>query len=454
VGKRAHKSLELDGAAPRYLGPRRRRLLRYMAIGFLLTFILTLSELWFEHSTVAGSEFRRTGYRLIQHRLSSTLDEPSTADTGVPSLPVTVVDISDLELETAPGTDSKVTPRPELQRILEIIGAQNPSTIGIDIDFSPDEKGWIDPNGDPQFFDVCLNLKGPDGHHIPVYLGVNRALTLGPAFWLGNERYEALAASMIVPRGGETRAMITELQVPNSRPLPSLAARLAEAYRGQQPAPFWARAGESLKLLDSSSQPDLKGAPVKITEALIDYGPRTRFQQEKISYQRLQSLGTAETEARFSGKMVVIGAAELGKTADVFSVMGEEPTPGPIVIACAAYTLAQTAPLYELTDAGHIVINLGLSLVVFLLVGGLWYSHPGKKFAGERVRVACTLLVATAALLVGVMSVRHTRVVWDGFLIVLIALAFHSRFELFVDWLLEILDGDKYRLKRRKRIST
>ena len=197
--------------------------------------ILIGLELLFENSTIVGREFRLTGYRLIQHRLSSTLSEP---------LPVTVVDISDLEPELVPGTNSKVTPRPELQRMLGLIGDQGPSTIAIDIDFSPDENGWIDPVHDPQFFEACLNLKSSGDRYIPVYLGVNRAEVLGPESWLGNERYEPLAASMIIPR--DARKMITELQVPGSpKPLLSLATRLADAYRGQRSTPFWARWGKS-----------------------------------------------------------------------------------------------------------------------------------------------------------------------------------------------------------------
>src|SRR5664280_2433921 len=364
----------------------RHRFLRYVVSGILLTLILIGLQMLFENFTVMGREFRVTGYRLIQHRLSSALSEP---------LPVTVVDISDVEPKLVLGTDSKATPRRELQRMLGVIGDQSPSTIAIDIDFSPDEKGWIDPVHDPQFFEACLNLKSPGDRHIPVYLGVNRAEVLRPESWLGNERYEPLAASMIIPR--DARKMITELQAPGSpKPLLSLATRLADAYRGQQSTPFWAKWGESLGLLESLSQPELQGVHVK--EFAIDYSPRFLLQKEKIRYTQLQSLGADQARERLFRKMVVIGAAELDKTTDVFSVM-DEPTPGPIIIACAAYTLVQSAPLYELTLVGNVLINLALSAAVFLLVGGLWYSHPGKRLAVERVRAFCMLLVAGAALL-------------------------------------------------------
>ena len=401
---------------------RRRRFLRYVVSGLVLTMILICLELLFENFTIVGQEFRLTGYRLIQHRLSSALSGP---------LPVTVVDISDLEPKLVAGTDSKATPRRELQQMLGIISDQSPSAIGIDIDFSPDKNGWIDPVHDPQFFETCLTLKSPSDRHIPVYLGVNRSQILGPDYWLGNERYEPLAASIIIPR--DARTMVTELQIPGSpKPLLSLATRLAAAYRGQQSIPFWARWGQSLGLLESLSQSDLQGVHVK--ELMIDYAPRFLLQKEKIRYGQLQSLGADQARERLFHKIVVVGAAELDKTNDVFSVM-DEPTPGPIIIACAAYTLVQSAPLYELTLAGNILTSLALSAVVFFLVGGLWYSQPGKRLDVERLRAVCTLLVAAAVLLAGVLFVRHTHVAWDGFVIVLLALALCRQFESVIEWL-------------------
>lgn len=402
----------------------RHRFLRYVVSGILLTLILIGLEMLLENFTVMGREFRVTGYRLLQHRLSSALSEP---------LPVTVIDISDLEPELVAGTDSKATPRRELQQMLGVIGDQSPSAIGIDIDFSPDKNGWIDPVHDPQFFETCLTLKSPSDRHIPVYLGVNRSQILGPESWLGNERYEPLAASMVVPRGAQK--MTTELQIPGSpKPLFSLATRLADAYRGQQSIPFWARWGQSLGLLESLSQSDLQGVHVK--ELMIDYAPRFLLQKEKIRYGQLQSLGADQARERLFHKIVVIGAAELEKTSDVFSVMNE-PTPGTIVIACAAYTLVQSSALYELTLVGNILTSLALSAVVFFLVGGLWYSQPGKRFDVERLRVVCTLLVAAAVLLAGMLFVRHTHVAWGGFVIVLLALALCRRFESVIEWLRE-----------------
>ena len=404
----------------------RHRVLRFVLSGVCLTLVLIGLEVLFQSFTVMGQEFQLTSYKLIQHRLSSAPSKP---------LPVTIVDVSDLEPKLVPGTDSKATPRRELQQMLEAIAAQNPSAIAIDIDFSPDENGWIDPVHDPQFFESCLTLKSPSDRHIPVYLGVNRAQLLGPQFWLGDERYEPLAASMIIPR--DARKMITELQVAGSpEPLLSLATRLADAYRRQQSVPSWARSGQSLGLLQSVWRSDLHG--IRVNEFVIDYSPRLLLQKETIRYRQLQTLDSDQARERFWHKMVIVGAAELDKTTDVFSVM-DQATPGTIIIASAAYTLVQSTPLYELTTFGNVLITLALSAAVFLLIGGLCLDRSNEQFGMGRVRMVCTSLVGTVALLTGVMFVRYTHIAWNGFVIVLLALVFHHPFESVIGWLRKAL---------------
>jgi serine/threonine protein kinase len=404
----------------------RHHILRFVVSGVCLTLVLIGLELLFESFTVMGQEFQLTSYRLTQHRLSSKLSKP---------LPVTIVDVSDLEPKLVAGTDSKATPRRELQQVLEAIAAQNPSAIAIDIDFSPDENGWIDPVHDPQFFEACLTLKSPSDRPIPVYLGVNRAQLLGPQSWLGDERYEPLAASMIIPR--DAQKMIAELQVPGSpKPLLSLATRLADAYQRQQPIPLWARWGQSLGLLQSVWRSDLHG--IHLSEFVIDYAPRLLLQNEIIRYRQLQSLDPDQARERFWHKMVVTGAAELDKTTDVFSVM-DQPTPGTIIVASAAYTLVQSTPLYELTTVGNILISSALSAAIFWITGGLCFKRSDEQLVMGPVRIVCMLLVGTIALLAGVMFVRYTHIAWNGFVIVLLALVLHNPFESLIGWLRKAL---------------
>ena len=430
--RNSSSSGHLSEAVPRRRRDRLRRFRRYFVSGFVFTVALILMELLFETYTVAGREFRLMGYRLIQHRLSSTVGGP---------LPVVVVDISDLEPTVVPGAHWKATPRSELERILKAIAGQNPSAIAIDIDFSPDpgdekgddkanDRGWIDPRNDPEFFQTCLSLRGADDRSIPVFLGVQRTQSLQPEFWLGDEQYETLAAAMIIPR--DPRTMIAELQVSGSpTPLKSLALHLADTYKKQSP-PRWARLFEDIGLLESTSSPHLKFVP----EFSVDYSPRQLLEDETIRYEQLQTLDADQLKKSLFHKMVIVGAAELDKTNDIFAVLNE-PMAGTIIHACAAYTLVQSAPLYELTFFGDIAIDMVLSVVGLSLVGAIWYGFPGRKIAVDRVRLFTTLLVAAGGVLVGVMLVRHTHVLWDGFLIVLLALALHHPFESLIEWIHE-----------------
>ena len=132
---------------------RRRRIALDLGVGLLLTLALLLVKLFFE-TTTPGKLLDGMLYCWIQTRLS--VDEQK--------LPVAVVDISKLDSDARPG---RLTPRAQLERLIDAIVKQEPAAIGIDIDFSPLDEGWTARSG-PQFFDYVRQLS------VPVYLGVDR----------------------------------------------------------------------------------------------------------------------------------------------------------------------------------------------------------------------------------------------------------------------------------------
>jgi hypothetical protein len=389
----------------------------------VLTLLLVLPELCVEEWTGIGQELKVAAYSLIQRRLSSEA-----------TLPVTIVDISALQPQSIPGTDvPTATPRRTLQELIKAIAEETPSAIGVDIDFSPDDKGWIDPLHDPQFFRFCLKLKSDK--HIPVFLGVHRSQNMKPEAWLGDQEYESLAAGIAIPN--DTRKMLRNLQVVGS-PLKSMAFQLADA-KEIKPAPWWVT---KIGHWAIEMSPETKLTPsLSANEFFVDYSARNLLRDQRVDYE------SARTDAwrlreRFCGKIVIIGPAELDRTTDVFSVMNESVT-GSVIHACAAYTLVQTAPLYALTPFwGNLIVDLGLSLFVLLMVGLTWYSFPGQTVAVHRLQVFSTFVIAAGAVVVGVMFVRTHRIMWDGFIIVLLVLCLHSSFERFVEWLLSARRGN------------
>jgi CHASE2 domain-containing sensor protein len=121
----------------------------------LLSTIIVLATIVFEH-TQFGQRFELLGYNIAQGRLTPR------------HVPVTVVDIGGLTLR--PGA---ATPRKTIERAIAAVVDQQPSALGVDIDFSPDEHGYLHPH-DPAFFQFCLDTSSESG--VPIFLGIARRM--------------------------------------------------------------------------------------------------------------------------------------------------------------------------------------------------------------------------------------------------------------------------------------
>ncbi len=120
-------------------------------IGLIFIALVFSIKLMVEHTTF-GKQLELLSYNLLQLQL------------GSPSPPITIVDISELapaEFDIG-GQTGVATPRESLKEMIEAIAEQSPRVIGIDIDFAPDENGYIHPH-DPEFFQFCLDLRKRKG---------------------------------------------------------------------------------------------------------------------------------------------------------------------------------------------------------------------------------------------------------------------------------------------------
>jgi CHASE2 domain-containing sensor protein len=383
--------------------------------------------------TTFGKQLKLMSYNLLQLRLTSR------------STPVTIVDISDLAPEEfdIDGLTGTATPRAALQEMIEAISEQTPKAIGIDIDFAPDENGYIHPR-DPEFFQFCLNLRQQKG--IPVFLGVKRTMAKAPSEWLGNEKYQELAGSILVPKdssrmlrivrlGDETTAGATTAE---SRPSKSMSVVLAEAYgrESNQSAPVLSRVHSSvingltrLGIIEKFSERRL--APgLSLEDFLIDFGSLDSI--ETIPTIDAAVLRDPNQRRRFQGKIVLLGDATLSKATDTFVVPArDQPYPGVFLHAAAADTLVKE-PLYEVTARGRTVIDLTLSVAILLTIVLIRLGQRHKQPSGidiHRWEGLLTLLVVVAAIVGGVLFVRSTRVMWDDFFLALTMLVFHPSIE-------------------------
>jgi len=402
---------------------RRRRIWLDFINGMLVAALLLGLKLILEDSRIVD-RFRAMTYDLMQLRLAST--------SSGKNLPVAVVDISEIGLMDTDLPQRQATPREPLRHLLAIIAEQNPSAIGIDIDFSSDERGLMF-RSDPEFFKYCLALRNPRKARIPVFLGVRRSEMLRPAQWLDSEDFQELAASIAVPN--KVGKMVEAISVTSStRQLPAMGAALAKAYRGQRPIaelPKWM----FHRVSEGSPSPGVFHAP----EFTVDFGPLGALEEQTHPVYATNTKPTIVFSPRLplSGKIVLLGNAVREKAFDQFSVPGEpKPKPGVYLHACAAYTLV-TKPLFELSFLGNLLLDLFLAMIAFSIIAFIrlyYYKKTPQEVATRPLEVVLLILLAGAILIGGIGFVHLTRIMWEDAVLVSIALLAHSSVADVISW--------------------
>jgi hypothetical protein len=403
--------------------------------------VLLVVKLWFE-TTTPGKLLDGMLYCWVQTRLS-------VAD---PKLPVVVVDISNLDATPRPG---RLTPRAQLEKLIDRIVERSPAAIGIDIDFSPHDKepdkGWTESGwterGGPQFFDHIRQLR------TPIYLGVDRRRYGGPADWLGAEDYQNLAVNIVVPRD-DNRQMPLWIRRGSGR-----CSWMAADLLGVQPdaggSQQDAASGEKVSCLPAmglalaQKSPDRQLHAVHWPSSLLrrhreelmykqdniyagffypDYSVARYLQEQTstavVSDSDLQ-LALNSNVADLRGKLVLLGNTAWEKSPDKYPIPPwQKEAAGVYFHACAAYTLLK-GPLLEITEAARTALDLLLTGVILLSVSWLRLYYSGRthdEVASHRVHFMLTSLAIIVVLIVGYGLVQYTRILWTDSLLVSLAL--------------------------------
>ncbi|MEN3336089.1 MAG: hypothetical protein V7641_5454 [Blastocatellia bacterium] len=421
-------------AAPPLNDPRRRgrAIWRDLLKGLLFIALVLVIKLLVERTTL-GKQLDLMSYNLLQLQLSSE------------HLPITVVDISDLEPQTfnIDGQTGKATPRAPLRAMIEAIADQQPRAIAIDMDFSPAENRYIHPR-DPEFFQFCLDLQKQSG--VQVFLGIRRSLTKSPAEWLGDATYQPLAANIIIPN--DSKRMVSLIRIENqsnpgvsgeeAQPSRALSVALADAYgREADAAPGLMQRLRSvlieglhrIEFIEAMSEKRLRPG-LTVEDFLIDFSPLESLKPLRTINPVV--LRDQSQRQQFQGKVVLLGDGALNKATDTFVVPArEQPYPGVFLHACAAYTLIK-APLYEVTWKGRLGIDMLFSTVILftvILIRLYYKNRTEAKVATHRLQGFLTLLVVLIAIIGGVVFVRATRVMWPDFFLALTGVIFHPAIE-------------------------
>jgi hypothetical protein len=375
--------------------------------GALFMVLLLGLKVAIEH-TKLGKDIEHWGYLVLQRQLVA---EPES---------IQIVDISDLpasEIEID-GQTYVATSRAALSQLIQAIADQSPKAIGVDIDFSPDDQGYITPK-DPEFFQFCLDLG------VPVFLGILRTQALPPVLWLKEKSYQPLAANIIIPNASTVKMPAALQTSPNLDSGPTISAALAGAFEAAQCGEQFRRAG----LADQFSVKEL-GEGGSVTEFLVDYGPLDHLIDKRL---RTSDPNEIKKNGRvFENKIVLIGDGTLGSGEATFVVPGKsQPISGVYVHAAAAYTLTKM-PLYELNWKGRLVIDVVLVAIVLLLVAlvkFIFRKEREKRIATERIQLIFIVIVVVTAFGVGVLFVYETCVMWTDFILALGALVLHPSIE-------------------------
>jgi hypothetical protein len=267
---------------------------------------------------------------------------------------------------------------------------------------------------------------------IPIRVGVNSSLALGPQKWLGDPKYNDLAACVVVPnpeKGQSSWYMPEWLVVHYSASTfggidehcPSMGVALANAaVKDALPGTGWF--AETFR-----EKNDVK--EVSKSEFLVDYSPLEALRSS--SKEIYDTSADLPTDVDVGGKIVLVGRTK--NTTDTFVVPGrpEQPYAGVFLHACAAYTLLRR-PLYRLKELGRYLFDIFISVAIFGSL--LWYRlrrhKQGKEVVlGHRIPALLSLLVALVLVGAAISFVRVTRLMWDDFLLVAIVLLVHTPIE-------------------------
>jgi hypothetical protein len=394
------------------------------------------------------------------HSAVSALDRTRTPQ-------VTVIDINPI-----PGPPQKPTSREHLLQILEALKPLKPATIGIDVDFSPNEENDL-VTGDDTFFNLIRGYSKGDNKQsgIPVFLGVGRrAREENPSNWLGipdlpSAKNSDLAAGL--PVLAETRLLIPRYMLPEKEEtavapqghkestgskhegLITLSYALAREYARYTGKPLPAPNALTSHMVQNHSEAKVGGETLAAT--FVNYSKMEEIRREAILLTSNKKDYAAILEAnksKIQGRVVILG--DLNDANDTFDGIpghvGKHP--GVLLHAASTYSLIQE-PFYEpkewiliTQDIFLTVLSLFLGWLIQLghylkkhpldstkkttpivrLAIALYKKHP---FNPEKADIAMTIGTAIFLFLLAWLCAFWFHVVWLGIFIAMPALLLH-----------------------------
>ncbi len=383
------------------------KILLHFLVGVIVTVILVSVKLYIETLPI-GHRVELLTYEFLNSQIPAFSPEVE--------MPVVVLDISQIP----GGKSGTVTSRETLKEIINELINQKVRAIAIDIDFSPNDKGWIDKK-DPQFFEFCLEQRQKG---IPILLGVYRTAFQKPENWLGSDEFKDLAANIAIDTN-DTSRMPLWIQNKQEQKLFSLSSGLINAVnvKPKEPSSFIKFA---LEEPDHSEIIDTKGE-IKSSSLLTNYSKLEAIHSQSLSAISTNSI--RDLGSKFQNKLVIIGDGKFGEATDTFNIPGRnEPIPGVYLHASAVYT--QTIePFFELKHNSKIIIDLSLGLIILIIITVIRWRNTDKNLDLEKKQKRFIWIAIIFSLIIGVIAVRVLSILWLDFFLVIFALFLHPTVE-------------------------
>ena len=326
---------------------------------------------------------------------------------------VVIVDLSELKPE--PGRlGYPVTSRAFLRDVVNELVQQRPPPrcIVIDVDFSAEmEDGLSVATRDPELLHSWRNLD------VPVIVGVGRQSSSGRDGWLG-PGLSGMAGGIHI--ADEDRA-IAPLWI-REGPADALWSLSAAAVRAVTTLPV---VSERITRMDTHTA---AAEGVEWKTFLVDCSGVDALEERRIPVRSLVDVmepanhrKDPEFREGIGGKIVVLGMASPAHSLDnSFTVPGRSrPYPGVYLHACAIETLLRG---YLLEPKRTVRVAIDLALALLLLAGVTWIGRAGKNWFGE---IRLNLFAGAVALAIGLGWAYVSRILWDGFVWIALALALH-----------------------------
>lgn len=369
-----------------------RELLRAFAIATAVPAALVILHVCLER-TRGGEHLRRFEYALLEQAPGFDASRSVQRDAASPPL---IVDIS-----PTPFDRSQVTDRRMLEELVDTLREHRASAIGLDIDLSPDDQGFIDAK-DPQLFDKWTRYGN-------VRVGVFRRQGDLPGRWLGRPEFQSLAAGIMLPKHDPGHAYLFSSPI-----VPGASAGSAPGgYLLQMPAALYeiGHAGAAAHLVrDSRRVYSTADSRVTFGQYPVDFSLLDSIQT--IPYQQKADL--ALWRDQIEGRVVLVG--DVRDDADARCASSRvEPVPGVLVHAAALATL-NNGVLGDIDEWDTLLYNLLCLLGGFSLV---YLARSSSRFTAVEPRLADMMCYGGVALFILVFStvfVGTFRVFWPDFM--------------------------------------